>query len=157
WTDCGVPSMSFDVYLTGFDVQTINLRDLFNGKVPQTGLGLSPRGNLSDALASPLGCPVQGTVAAGLNANEIAHVRAWHTGQRSPLTANCASLAHLGATRAVGYVTVDAVQRCSSLTPADPGYFGAGGVASNDNVLWGDYLIVDRSDNSAKGDMAVHI
>jgi len=157
WTDCGVPSMSFDVYLTGFDVQTINLRDLFNGKVPQTGLGLSPRGNLSDALSSPLGCPLEGTVAAGLNANEIAHVRAWHTGQRSPLTANCASLAHLGASRAVGYVTVDAVQRCSLLTPADPGYFGAGGVASNDNVLWGDYLIVDRSDNSAKGDLAVHI
>ena len=157
WTDCGVPSMAFDVYLTGFDVQTINLRDVLNGKVPQTGLGLSPRGELADPLKAPAGCPSQGTVAAGLNPNQVAHVRAWHTGQRSPLSGTCASLSQAARAEAFGYVTVDAVKRCSTLTPADRGYFGPNGVASNDNVLWGDYAILDGRDGSAKGDTAVHV
>src|SRR4051812_36865105 len=34
WTDLGVPTLAFDVYLTGYDVQTINLRDLFTGSLP---------------------------------------------------------------------------------------------------------------------------
>src|SRR4051794_35500038 len=33
WTDLGVPTLGFNVYLTGYDVQTINLRDLFNGQL----------------------------------------------------------------------------------------------------------------------------
>src|SRR5262249_26320894 len=36
WTDLGVPTLGFMVYLTGFDVETINLRDVFNGVLPQT-------------------------------------------------------------------------------------------------------------------------
>ena len=40
WTDWGVPTLAFDVFLTGFDVQTINLRDLFNGYLPATGAGV---------------------------------------------------------------------------------------------------------------------
>jgi len=31
WTDLGIPIYSFDVYLTGYDMQAINLRDVFNG------------------------------------------------------------------------------------------------------------------------------
>src|SRR5215813_6409377 len=31
WTDQSVPALDFDVYLTGYDVQTINLRDIFVG------------------------------------------------------------------------------------------------------------------------------
>ena len=54
WTDLGVPTFAFDVYLTGFDVQTINVRDIFNGVLPSTAsVGqdptdtISPRGPLS--------------------------------------------------------------------------------------------------------------
>src|SRR3954463_16421884 len=36
WTDLGVPTLAFDIYLTGYDVQTINLRDLFAGHLPAT-------------------------------------------------------------------------------------------------------------------------
>ena len=37
WTDLSVPTLDFNVYLTGFDVQTFNLRDLFTtGTVPRT-------------------------------------------------------------------------------------------------------------------------
>src|SRR4029077_9531384 len=31
WTDLGVPTLAFDIYLTGLDVQTPNLPDVFSG------------------------------------------------------------------------------------------------------------------------------
>src|SRR6266849_603487 len=37
WSDLSVPVLSFNIYLTGYDVQTINLRDiLITGNLPQT-------------------------------------------------------------------------------------------------------------------------
>ena len=39
WTDWGVPTLAFDVYLLGFDVQPINVRTIFAGNVPSTGEG----------------------------------------------------------------------------------------------------------------------
>src|SRR6185295_4803204 len=36
WSDLGVPTLWFHLYLTGYDVQTLNLRDLFNGVMPRT-------------------------------------------------------------------------------------------------------------------------
>src|SRR5687768_8792189 len=33
WTDLGVPTYSYDIYLTGFDTATIDLRLLFHGIV----------------------------------------------------------------------------------------------------------------------------
>src|SRR5689334_9397719 len=36
WTDQSIPTLDFDVYLTGYDVQTISVRDLFNGNLPRT-------------------------------------------------------------------------------------------------------------------------
>ena len=37
WSDQSVPVLDFDVYLTGYDVQTISLRDiLLNGTMPLT-------------------------------------------------------------------------------------------------------------------------
>src|SRR5262249_6781405 len=36
WTDLGVPTLTLDLFLTGYDVQTLNLRDLFAGRLPQT-------------------------------------------------------------------------------------------------------------------------
>ena len=43
WTDESIPTLDFDVYLTGFDVQTISLRDIFNGVLPRTAdVGIDP-------------------------------------------------------------------------------------------------------------------
>ncbi|HEX3530076.1 MAG TPA: hypothetical protein VH988_23700, partial [Thermoanaerobaculia bacterium] len=30
WTDESIPTLDFDIYLTGYDVQTLNIRDIFN-------------------------------------------------------------------------------------------------------------------------------
>src|SRR4029077_842888 len=55
WTDLSYPVLDFNVYLTGYDVQSINLRDiLLNGVLPQTasagqdpGDSISPKGPFS--------------------------------------------------------------------------------------------------------------
>ena len=36
WTDWGVPSLGFQIYLTGYDSQSIDLRNVFNGTLPIT-------------------------------------------------------------------------------------------------------------------------
>jgi hypothetical protein len=37
WSDLSVPVLDFNVYLTGYDVQSVNLRDIIiNGNLPQT-------------------------------------------------------------------------------------------------------------------------
>ena len=36
WTDLGIPTYAFDIYLTGYDMQAINVRDIFEGHLPLT-------------------------------------------------------------------------------------------------------------------------
>ena len=52
WTDWGVPTLTFDLFLAPDDVQSINLRDVFNGVLPQTG------GGSFTGCADPLVLPV---------------------------------------------------------------------------------------------------
>ena len=57
WTDWAVPTLTFNLYLTGFDVQTLNLRDILKkGVLPATGVGSSPVGGLSDGAVAFPGC-----------------------------------------------------------------------------------------------------
>ncbi|HEX4965440.1 MAG TPA: hypothetical protein VF173_31810 [Thermoanaerobaculia bacterium] len=162
WTDLGVPTFSFDLYLTGYDVQTLNLRDLFSGSLPQTADQLrdpndriSPRGSLSQEASFP-GCdallPPPVPPAAFVDALGRAH-----RGLASALAGGLCAAQAFSDPIARGYLTIDAVRRCSLLTPADPGYFGPDGVAANDNVLWGDFTYVDPATNFAQGENLVRI
>src|SRR5260370_26506207 len=54
WSDLSVPVLNFNVYLTGYDVQTIDMRDVIDGFLPQTASArqdptdkISPKGPLS--------------------------------------------------------------------------------------------------------------
>ncbi len=161
WTDLGVPTWSFPVYLTGYDVQTFNLRDLFAGRLPGTapagqdpGDSISPRGLYSQDTPFPGCAGVLPPRAAPVWFQQ--HLQALHTGQASPVTGACAAQSFNDRV-ARGYVTVDTVGRCSSLTPRDPGYFGAGGVATNQNVLWGDFFYVDQGHSFADGENLVRL
>jgi hypothetical protein len=170
WTNWGVPSLAFDVYLTGYDVQTINLRDLFAGKLPQTGPDTSNSGSLSETGTLFAGCGNTGVtgVSPQLGATDMAWLRAAHTGApvaTSPTT-QCAGGAAAGPNVATGYITVDAVNRCSPATvgtlvntPANGTYFAAGGtgLASDANVLWGDYTYINSKRNTSDGQTAVAI
>jgi hypothetical protein len=161
WSDLGVPTLGFTVYLTGYDVQTINLRDLFNGLLPGTasagqdpGNTISPKGNYSQDInfASCYGI----LPPPALPGDFVQHLRAAHTGAYSSILNGCAGQS-FNDNRARGYVTVDTVDHCTLLTPADPGYFGPSGAATNQNILWGDFLFVDPANNYADGENLVRV
>src|ERR1700726_1390402 len=82
WTDWGVPTLAFDIYLTGYDVQTLNMRDVFNGILPQTGASISPTGPLSQAGPGFPGCSGSAAATQPMNPAELqSSLRAAHTGQ----------------------------------------------------------------------------
>jgi hypothetical protein len=168
WTDLGVPTANFDVYLTGFDVQTINVRDILNGTLPQTASAgqdptdtISPQGNFSQDI-NFASCNGTGGILPppSLTATVAAELRAAHTGQAAATLfgGNCGGR-NVGDNLARGYITIDVTNACTALTPSDPGYFvnGGGGIAGNRNILYGDYFYVNAAQNFAQGDALVHI
>ena len=168
WTDLSVHVLDFNVYLTGYDVQSINLRDIFVlGNLPLTADlqndpddDISPQGAFSDDV-SFLNCSGQLPYTnPALNATYIDHVQSALTGQASDVffAGKCSGIDH-GDRIARGYVTVDTVSVCSTNFPTDDSYFLAGGTgtATNQNYLWGDYFIVNTSREFADGDTLVHI
>ncbi len=163
WTDLGVPTLAFDVYLTGYDVQTINLRDILaNGQLPQTADKdrdpadtISPKGGFSQDAAFP-GC--ESLPPPVLPAAFVDHLQRAHSGQASPVfQGKCSGLDFHQPGVERGYVTIDVVKSCTLLRPSDPGYFGPNGVAGFDNVLWGDFFYVDPTGRFAQGDNLVRI
>jgi hypothetical protein len=160
WSDLGVPTFAFNVYLTGYDVQTVNVRDIFNGTVPLTasagqdpGDTRSNKGDLSQDI-NFASCSGQ-LPPPPLPAEYIAHLRQSHTGLPSSIFSNRCSGVRYGDNVARGYITVDTVNNCTLQIASDPGYFG--GSTTNQNVLWGDYFQVNPAQNFAQGDTAVHI
>jgi hypothetical protein len=157
WTDLGVPTIHFPLYLTGYDVQTINLRDLFAaGALPQSatagqdpGDHISPKGQFSqDVNFASCGGILPPPIPP---ASFVDSLRKAHTGHFSPVLNGCAGRL-VGDDHARGYVTVDTVNNCTQRLPSDPGYFGAGGDATDQNVLWGDFFLVDPANNFAQGE-----
>jgi hypothetical protein len=171
WTDWGVPTLAFDIFLTGYDVQSINLRDFFaQAQLPVTGPDASNVGSLSnnDILFAGCGNTGAGGVAAPLDAGQLAYLKAAHTGKPvvTAPTALCAGSGSAGPNIATGYITIDSVNRCSPRTvgttdntPAQASYFAKGGtgLASDANVLWGDYYYVNSKRNTSDSQSAVSI
>lgn len=151
WSDLSVPVMSFDVYLTGYDVQTINMRDLIVfGNLPQTAsTGQDPSGTISPK--GPFSQDINFASCQNvlppkpLPPTFLQHLQLALTGQPSPLLQSQCAGQLLGDNIARGYVTVDTVRNCTLRIPGDAGYFGA--LSTNDvtdqNVLWGNWYIVD--------------
>ncbi len=169
WTDWGIPTLSFDIYLTGNAVQTFNMRDLLNGNLPTTGPVTDNRGYGSEKWFT--GCPgsqsnLQDLATLKLTSDQIAALQAEHLGDPATLGSAsnmCAAFPATEAGLAVGYATVDVESECALGTvpsPASSGYFvdGGKGVATDDNVLVGDYYLVDPANNAAQGEIltAVH-
>jgi hypothetical protein len=171
WTDLSYPVLDFNVYLTGYDVQSINLRDiLLNGVLPHTasagqdpGDSISPKGPLSQDI-NFASCNNQLPPPSTLPADFLAYLRAALTGQPSTAitgcsNSSCCAAQAFGDNILRGYVTVDTVNNCTLKFPSDPGYFlqGGGGDATNQNVLWGDVFFVNSAENFASGNPLVHI
>lgn len=168
WTDWGVPSLGFEIYLTGYDVQTIDLRQIFLGHLPVTAdAGSDPtdqkshKGALSQDINFPGSngpCGSQATTYDNPDPSlplKITNLNRVHTGQSSNIDSKCWGAAY-GDQIARGYITVDTVTQCTLQTPADVGYF-SGGVADTRNILWGDYMYVNPAQNFAQGEALVHV
>ncbi len=167
WTDSAYPVLTFNLFLTGYDVQAINLADvLLRGTIAPPG-GTSPAttpGSLSAAsgnLRTSLDCAGNPAV---LPASIIADVRDALTLGIIRSVPFC-SIGVAGGVHidAIGYATIDVVANCTNLLPFDPLYYTTDLLF--DNVLIGDYQQIgavpagtaNGSATDATGNPMVHI
>lgn len=167
WTDLSYPVLDFNIFLTGYDVQGINLYDVIARGFVASTIGtsiddtISPTGIRSlDNDANP---HFLGSVASDCSilpgpipANILADVR---TGLTTGRVSACGS-AQVGLVHAnaIGYVTIDVAATCSVALPIEPTYYS--GEILFDNVLIGDYQQINpnpATGNYAGGNPLVHI
>ncbi|MEM7582500.1 MAG: hypothetical protein AAF560_03900 [Acidobacteriota bacterium] len=157
WSDWGAPVIEYQIYLSGYDVETLDLADHFcNGNVAITGPNTSPHGHLSGDPAMLTDCdlffPFQNPVLVG---SILDRFRRGHTGQPlSSIGGNCFGATY-GDNVARGYMTIDVVDRCALLFPHQGGYFQS--VASFENRLLGEYFYVDPATGFYQSYPAIHI
>lgn len=161
WTDRSFPVLDFNIFLTGYDVQSISMYDII-----ANGIIAPPDGTSSDGVTSPIGdrsadndanpliditnCD---NLAVNIPAALLADLRtALTTGRYSTCGSTLIGNVH---TNAIGYVTVDVAESCSTDLPTDSLYYTT--EILFDNVLIGDYQQVDRANNFAGGNPMVHI
>jgi hypothetical protein len=161
WSDLSVPVLAFNIYLTGYDVQTINLRDiLITGNLPQTASAgqdptdtISPKGAKSQDINFS-SCTGQ-LPPPPLPVAFIQHLDLSLTGKASPVFNGQCAGQNLGDNVARGYITFDTVNNCTLRDASNPSYFSSD--ISFQNVLWGDYIYVNTTKNFANGGALVHI
>jgi len=184
WTDYGYPALQFPIFLTGYDVQSINLYDVFARA--SIAPGPTPGGGTSVNTTVPVN-PTPGTQPAPTNPNFLSDVgkvctnlpgvfpttllrdlqQMFTVGVPADNQLGCpppsstippTSSTPVGGTHAnaIGYITIDVVATCFPVKPMSKDYF-----ANNllyDNVLTGDYQIVNTGDKKyAQGGPMVHI
>jgi hypothetical protein len=153
WTDWAFPVLTFNIFLAGYDVQGINLKDIL-----VRGIVASPVGTGPTTVKSPLGVltsPANGgpgyanpNFKAAIECDAlpgiipqtlIAAVRsALTTGVYNPGASGACpnQVGHIHA-NAIGYATIDVVGSCTALLASDPLYYTTDLLF--DNVLIGDY------------------
>ena len=157
WTDYSFPVLDFNIFLTGYDVQAINLFDIISrGRIAEPGTSSdSDTGRRSlDNDANPLlditNCDRLAVIIREPLLTDL------QTALTTGRTSGCGS-ARVGGvhTNAIGYVTVDLAESCNTSLPTDAGYFTTR--VLYDNVLIGDYQQVNSTNNFAQGNPMVHI
>lgn len=155
WTDYAYPIMTFNIYLTGYDVQSISLYDVIaNGIIGSgsgTGTSASHTGQYSDPNAE-LDLDACASLPGAIPARFVTLMQEALLMGRVSGVCNAVGNVH---ERAIGYATIDVVGNCSSATPADPVYFSSD--IRYDNVLAGDYQQVSGTERSAQISPMVHI
>jgi hypothetical protein len=156
WTDWSFPVLDFNIFLTGYDTQSINMYDII-------GRGLIAPDTGTSSATTP------GSLSAKNNANPLLNIGNCADLAKEippPLREDLVSALTLGTTdecddigdvhaNAIGYVTVDVASNCSTSLPTDENYFAT--EILFDNVLIGDYQQVDPANDFAQGNPMVHI
>ena len=161
WTDYSFPVISFNVYLTGYDVQSLNLFDIIVRGIiaPENGTGneVSPRGPFSDPATQNNGQFCDRMPGAIDDAYVQRMLSAFLEGVIPPLgiaLPGCTSAGNVHE-NAVGYATIDVVGNCFFSQPNEPAYFTTD--IRYDNVLTGEYQQIDLATQSAQINPLVHI
>ena len=146
WTDYAYPVLTFNVELTGYDVQSISLYDvLANGVIgPEKR---AARGRYSKANEA-IEC---GELPRTLPPETIALLESAFTDGKAP-ECNFVGNRH---GNAAGYATIDLVSNCSGNNPLAEQYWTED--LAFDNVLIGDYQQVHSRNDFAQGSPLVHI
>ena len=142
WTDLGVPVHNFNIYMTGYDNETV---DLYNLLVHRYSPVSASDGQDPNDTISPQG-PISQDINFASCYNTLPSpnpdltpitLRAVFTGVSTPDYFNGQCVArNYGDGIARGYVTVDVLTQCTTLKPNDAGYFNNGGaVAWNESKL----------------------
>jgi hypothetical protein len=180
WSDWSFPVLDFNIFLTGYDVQGINLYDIIQRGIiaPSTGTSVTTTAGGLSAPNYPNGPVVSGNTqtlsnpnfiygpggvtasCAGLPgaipSNLVADVRsALTTGVISTCPSNRVGGVHANA---VGYATIDVVANCTTNLPTSAAYYTS--EILFDNVLIGDYQQINpnpATGNYAGGNPLVHI
>jgi len=157
WTDYSFPVLDFNIFLTGYDVQSISLYDIiYRGQIAPPGTtsdsdtGRRSADNDANTLLDISNCDVLAVVVPPELAADL--VSALTLGRTLGCGSNRIGGVH---TNAIGYVTIDVAESCSTALPTDAGYFTT--EVLFDNVLIGDYAQIDASNNFAQGNPMVHI
>jgi hypothetical protein len=171
WTDLSYPVLDFNIFLTGYDVQGINLYDVIARGFVASNAGtsiddaISPTGqrsldnddnnNFASSVASD--CSI---LPGPIPNNILADVRTALTTGKAPNSCGNGTVG-LVHTNAIGYVTIDVASTCSVKLPIDASYYNdpLDGILY-DNVLIGDYQQINpnpTTGNYAGGNPLVHI
>ncbi|MCU1347879.1 MAG: hypothetical protein JWO56_909 [Acidobacteria bacterium] len=158
WTDQGYPVLWFNLFLTGYDVQSISLYDVLSrGAIPITSSAMAhgARSSANGTNAHVTNLESCASPGGMLDASSLEAIQAMlTTGVRAGSTCRIGG-DHAHAT---GYITIDLVSSCSAVSPLDPSYYAQ--VILFDNVLTGDYerIAPERTTgNFAGGSPLVHI
>jgi hypothetical protein len=164
WTDWAYPVLDFNLFLTGYDVQAINLYDILGPR----GIIASPGGtssstpegarSLPNAGGNPNFSPNAMIDCARLPGAIPAFILVDMRNALSNGTVfSCETKVGSTHRNAVGYATIDLVSTCGVALPVDAGYYNQ---QLYDNVLTGDYQWIDpnaTTGNYAGGNPLVHI
>jgi hypothetical protein len=148
WTDYSFPILTFNIFLAGYDVQSINLKDILVSGIVASAVGTGPT-----TVKSPLGTltsPANGgpgyanpnfktaiecdALPGFIQQTAMAAVRQALTVGVAP---NCSRAVGGVHAHAIGYATIDVVGSCTTRLPSDPLYYTTDLLF--DNVLIGDY------------------
>jgi hypothetical protein len=154
WTDRSHPVFAFNLYLTGYDVQTISLYDVIAngviGNASGSGTNVTPRRRFSDPNPG-LDLSACAVLPGGLDAASIPYMQTALTEGKVDACTTAGGVHEL----AVGYATIDVVRACTANLPTERNYWTED--IAFDNVLIGEFHQVDAPNNFAQGEPMVHI
>lgn len=153
WSNAGLPIYNFNIYLTGYDSQSFDMRAVLTGSLPQTASAgqdpsdlISPKGTKSQDInfASCTGQLPYGAITPSF----VADLQAMLTGKpsTSEFPGQCVGT-NAGDNIARGYLTIDSVNSCTGagFPTAIPlaQYFDSNVIMTSQNVLLGDYMLIN--------------